>query len=366
MQKRKTACIGRATSNRLSLDGAAAAEVTVTVALRKHIRRLQQSLDQKVNSLSRGVTPERVHKTRTAARRLRSVLRAFRRELNAPAFHQYASALQQLAHDLDAVREADVTQQAISILSKGHTGVGREGLDGLKSAVSRSRLRTVLDLESAMGADSWTARLAKLRYVASDPGLIVETQEPMSSITQRVLRRRRHRLRAALRYPGHAPLPLHKLRLKVKTLRYLLEQCESAHSGVARAEVTQLHELQDCLGGLHDAWCLRRMLKRQWRYRRATNELLADIKTRQMELLHRFQKHRKALRRIWCALRNTNQTPIGHIPRAARGILHRRGPRTRLFELSGRGTSRTTRWRLRIGLLRNRNLSPMLVDQRLH
>ncbi len=349
MQGKGKSRIGRATSNWPSLDGGTGPEVTVTVALRQHIGRLQQSLDRRVRGLSRGVTPDRVHRTRTAARRLRAFLRAFRRELNPPAFHQYATALQQLAHDLDVVREADVTQQAISILSKKHSGAGRERLDGLKSAVSRSRLRTVLDLESAMAAESWAARLAKLRYVASDPSLIVETQEPMSSMTQRVLKRRRRRLRAALRYSGHAPRPLHKLRLKVKTLRYLLEQCESTRSGLARAEVKQLRELQDCLGDLHDAWCLRRALKRQWRYRRATNELSADLKTRQTELLHRFRKYRKGLRQIWRAPRNTDQTSIRHIPWAAQGTLHRRGPRTRSFELSAGGTPRTIGRRLRIG-----------------
>jgi CHAD domain-containing protein len=305
MQNRKPTRVVRTTSHRQSSGGGAAREVTVTIALRQYIQRLQRSLDRTLLGLSRAVTPDTVHRTRTAARRLRAVLCAFRRELNPAALHRYAAALQKLAHDLDAMREADVAQQAISILSQEHAGEGRDQLNGLKSAVVRNRSRTVCALESAIGTDTWTARLVKLRYVASDPGLIVETQEPMSSMTQRVLKRRRRRLRAALRYRGHASRRLHKLRLKIKTLRYLLEQCESTYSGVACAEVKQLRELQDCLGDLHDAWCLRRALKRHWRYPRATTELSADIETRQTELFHSFRKHRKELRRLWRAARNT-------------------------------------------------------------
>jgi CHAD domain-containing protein len=221
--------------------------------------------------------------------------------LNPAAFRHYAAALQELAHDLDAVREADVTLQTISILSQKHAGQGGDELDGLKSAVAQSRSRTVCDLESAMGADLWIARLVKLRTVASDPSLIVETDEPMSSLTRRVLKRRRRRLRVALRYRGHASRRLHRIRLKIKTLRYLLEQCKLTYSGVARAEVKRLRELQDTLGDLHDAWCLRRALKRDWRYRSVTTELSADIETRRTELFHSFRKHRRELRRLWRA-----------------------------------------------------------------
>ncbi len=125
-------------------------------------------------------------------------------------------------------------------------------------------------------------------------------------MTQRVLRRRRLRLRAALRYRGHGFRHLHKIRVRIKTLRYLLEQCESTHPGAARTEVKQLSKLQDCLGDFHDTSCLIHALKRQWRYRRATTELSADIDARQMELFHSFRKHRRQLRRLWRASGNAD------------------------------------------------------------
>jgi CHAD domain-containing protein len=47
---------------------------------------------------------------------------------------------------------------------------------------------------------------------------------------------------------------------------------------MARAEVKQLRELQDCLGDLHDARRWRRALKSQWRYRRAATDLSGRLK----------------------------------------------------------------------------------------
>jgi CHAD domain-containing protein len=286
-----------------------APESTVTAALRQSIQNLQGLLDTALNGLPPAITPDAVHRTRTAARRLRALLCAFKRSLQRSAFRHYAAALQELAHDLDTLREADVTQHILANLSRDYRGLSRVKLDGLKSEFVQSRTRAAGDLQSAMATKRWPARLVKLRDAASDRALVVATHESMRSMTQRVLTRRRRRLRAALRYRGQGPRRLHKIRLKVKTLRYLLEQCESSGCDAVRAEVKQLRELQDCLGELHDAWCLGRALRRYRRHhRRATTELSTDIETRRAELFHRFRKHRKALRRLWRAARNATVT----------------------------------------------------------
>ncbi len=303
MQNRKP---DRAEHRKPHGQSSAAGAVPVTVALHQCIQRLQRSLNRKLSGLPRAVTPDTVHRTRTAARRLRAVLSAFRQELDPAAFHRYATALQEMIHDLNAVREADVTQKVVSSLSQKHAGPSRAEMDGLKAAVAHSRSRTVVDLESMLRSDAWSARLVELRYVASDPRLIVATQEPMRSAIERVLKRRRLHLLVALRYRGHEPRRLHKLRLKIKKQRYLLEECDSDRSGVTCAEIKQLCELQDCLGDLHDVWCVGRALKRQRRYRRAARDLSADIKHSQSALFHKFRKHRKELRRIWRAAKKTS------------------------------------------------------------
>src|SRR5271165_939721 len=294
----------RAAPRRHSAEDGGLPGPTVGVALRAHIQRLQQALDRSLDDLIAEVTADAVHASRTTARRLRAVLSAFRRQLNPAARRRYAAALQRLARDLDAVRDAQVAEQTILALSKKKMGLTREEFDGLKALVVQNSSRAVWDLRSVTASSPWHARLAAMRIVASDPGLIIESQEPMSSIILVVLERRRRRVRDALRYDGRAPRALHKLRLKIKMLRYLLEQCASTREATVRAEVGQLRELQDCLGDFHDAWCLRRAVKDQWRYRGATAKLRVNLKARQKELFQNFRKHRKRLRRVWRARRD--------------------------------------------------------------
>ncbi len=130
---------------RQSVGSAPAPELTATVALRQTIQHLQESLDSTIVGLSRAVTPDTVHKTRTASRRLRAVLCAFKRALNRTVFRRYAAALEELAHHLEAVREADVTQHFIASYSQENR---------LRSAIAQSRSQAVCDLEFTMGTDS--------------------------------------------------------------------------------------------------------------------------------------------------------------------------------------------------------------------
>jgi CHAD domain-containing protein len=275
-------------------------------ALADRIHELQQSLDRNLDTLSRAITPDTVHRSRTAARRLRAVLHAFKGQLDSAAAARYIEVLKELAHELDTVREADVTRQAVSVVSKGQFAGKNEQLAGLQALADERRSKAALDLKSTMNAAPWAARLEKLHYVASDPFLIIDSQTSMTAATRRVLSRRRRRVRAALRYRGQAPRTLHKLRLKIKTIRYLIEVCVRTGQGTIRSEVEQLRRLQDCLGDLHDAWFVRRQLKDQWSHLHGATELSAELKDRQSDLLRRFRKHRKSLLRIWSAAERDN------------------------------------------------------------
>ena len=273
----------------------------MTRTLRQDVRHLQQSLDQRLHSLGRTITPDTVHDARTSARRLRVVLRAFKRQLDPSTLQKYTGALRYLTHTLDAMRDADVALHTLSQLSVETTATTGEEMDGWKALIARNRSRAVRDLESALNAGSWTVLRVKLRKFASDPGLIVESLKTMSALVPVVLKRQRRRLRRELRYRGKSPRRLHRIRLRIKTLRYLLEQYASMHSAWVREEIRQLEEIQDCLGDLHDGWCLGRSIRQQKSCEGSAVALSADIKTRQRDLVRRFRRHRRILRRIWRA-----------------------------------------------------------------
>jgi CHAD domain-containing protein len=306
MTKRKLARVAPVISRRAYSGGGGSLQVTSSSALLRRIQQMQRSLDQTLLALSRAVTPDTVHRARTAARRLRAVLGAFKRALSPAAHHRYAAALQELAHDLDAVREADVTRQMISNLSGKHPEWSRDTRNGLNSPLRQDRFSALRELRSTMRAEPWPARLVILRYLASDPGLVTDTRQPMISLAQCILKRHRRRLRTSLRYRGHAARRLHRIRLHTKTLRYLLEECESSHSEVAYKEIKQLRKLQDCLGDVHDAWCLRRALKRHPGNHNASVDLSADLKNRRVRLLREFRKRRKELKRLWRETEDTD------------------------------------------------------------
>ena len=281
-------------------------EVTVSVALGQYIRQMQRSLDRKLDTLSHGVTPAAVHACRTQTRRLRALLRAFRHALNSAALARYEKILRQLTLDLGSVRNADVEQQLISRVAEDQRIPKEDGLAELRAIAGHTRSRAEQGLKAKMLDEAWLRRLERLRRASSNPKLIVELQLPMALLTARILRRRRRRLRRQLRAHRRSPRALHKLRLKVKILRYLLERC-APNDAAVRKEIKELRLLQDRLGEFHDEWSLERRLTRHRRYLRANIDICASLRDSRDELLRSIEKHQIGLLRIW------KKTPLERI-----------------------------------------------------
>ncbi len=261
---------------------------TVSAALGGYVRHMQHSLDRKLDALARSVTPASVHACRTQTRRLRALLRIFKRAFRPALLARYQIALRHLTRDLGTVRDADVEQEVISRLAQDQS---------LLALAAHRRSRAVRELEAKMRDEAWRRRVEGLRRAASDPKLIVESGLPMAAVTARIVARRRRRLRRQLRAGKRSPRALHKIRLKVKSLRYLLECCASDQAVVA--ELKQLRVLQDRLGEFHDEWCLQRGLAHDPRYLRASVDICARLKARRAKLLHDIEKNQIRLLRIW-------------------------------------------------------------------
>jgi CHAD domain-containing protein len=272
-------------------------DITVSAALSEHLRQMQRSLDRKIDVLSRGVTSASVHACRTQTRRLRALLRTFRHALNPSAMARYEKMLRRLTHDLSSVRNADVEQQIIARMAKDQ-GIPDDDGFKLRAIVALAHARAVADLLAMMIDEAWLRRLGRMRRAASNPALIVESQLPMTEMTARILGRRRRRLRRRLRLHQKSPKQLHGIRLKIKTLRYVLECCVP-HRAAIRAEIKQLRLLQDRLGELHDEWMLQSRLGRQPRSVRANIDIGSMIRGHRNELLHNIEKHENHLLRIW-------------------------------------------------------------------
>ncbi len=225
-------------------------------ALRRRVRALQRALDRRLARLAQGIDVRTVHESRIAARRLRVVLHGFARVLEPAIARPYHDAVAEIADALEDLRDADVAVQQIEALAD------REAR-GSTSAHARSiqrRTRARRALRVALRTEAWRRRAAAMRAAAANPALVLPSRAPVGELGRGILERRRRRTRRALRAlrdPRRHPRAAHRLRLEIKALRYLAEECRTAASGPPVREIERLHELQDVLGELRDIDALR-------------------------------------------------------------------------------------------------------------
>lgn len=259
--------------------------------------RLQRRLELNLEALQQQVTPENVHKVRTAARRLRAVLSVFKRELSPSSSRDYRRALKCVVRELGRLRDADVARQSVEKLWAERHGRRRDELKSLSSALERHRLRSALALRAHSTGSPWLKALATVR---SGVNLIWTNEQPMATVALALRVHCRERLRARLRKWERSPERLHRLRRKVKTLRYLSEEMRSLGTRcVRKEEVAALVGLQDILGKLQDLEALRHALRRDTQHRGAVRELRAQAADRRKQLLRDFDERRAALLRVW-------------------------------------------------------------------
>jgi CHAD domain-containing protein len=261
--------------------------------VRLRLQALQRLLDARIATLSLSITPVKVHHARIVARRLRVLLRALQGSFKRTEVKRYLRALQSLAHDLDAVREADVTRAALRQRMSGCSTRQANQAQTLYLAGVRERTRAVRALRTIMTAPAWQDRQADLRQLA--------TLAPARVLAPRLLRQLRRRARHALRETDRGHRQLHKLRLKLKVLRYFLEEFPPRGPNAVRTELKYLRRLQDCLGELHDAWRLNRRLRRDLRRFAAARAVRATLRRRQRAHRSEFRHRRKALLRLWAS-----------------------------------------------------------------
>lgn len=133
-----------------------------------------------------------------------------------------------------------------------------------------------------------------MRVAAASPGLVIPSADLAGALADRSLARRRRRARRALRAlhdPRRHPRAAHRLRLEIKALRYLAEECRTGRSGALTREIEWLHALQDDLGELRDLGALRDDLD--------TKPLRQRRDQRERTLQRRFEARRRALLEAW-------------------------------------------------------------------
>lgn len=268
--------------------------------LKASLSRLQRRLEFKLAALKPRVSPEYVHQVRTAARRLRALLHGFRAQLSPSVAHRYRYCLKRITRGLGGLRDVDVAQQSIAALTKTAHSRRHNAPDSLSAALDHRRHRLVGRLQARMAKSAWSRDVRQLRMAATDAALILPNGRPIAALTRALLVHRRRRLGSRLRKATRSEHALHRLRLKVKRLRYFLEEGASfdAVRGSAR-ELSLLKGLQDCLGQLHDLAVLKDYLKDGAPCRIAGRELHKKCEGRRKRLMGDYDELRVALLDLW-------------------------------------------------------------------
>jgi CHAD domain-containing protein len=262
--------------------------------------RLQRRLEFELSALTRRVNPESVHEARTTARRLRALLHELRAQLSPSAARQYHYRLKHVTRDLGGLRDADVAQQSVAVLTRDAHAKRHKALDALNAALDHRRHRLAGRLQARMAKSVWSRDLRKLRTAAADVALILPNGRPVADLARPLLARRRRRLRARLRKATRSEHALHRLRLNVKRLRYFLEESASIDTSPGSArELRLLKGLQDCLGQLHDLALLKDLLEGGAPCRIARKELRKKCHVRRKRLLSDYDELRVGLLHWW-------------------------------------------------------------------
>jgi CHAD domain-containing protein len=227
-------------------DGAlAAARAVVRFQLRSLAR---------VHDEARAGETEPVHQLRVATRRLRAALRLFGPLLPARFAETTHRELAWLAHHIGAVRDLDVLLEAVRTRAARLDPELRKALGPVGVAIHDQRAAALAELATALDSARGRRLVQRLNAFADSPGRR-RRDERLGTVAARLVSPLARAVGRAGRKlsPDVPPADFHRLRVRVKRLRYALEMLRGLGGKPVRRLLARLEDLQDILGESQDA-----------------------------------------------------------------------------------------------------------------
>lgn len=214
-----------------------------------------------LDPLVREDAPDSVHKMRVAARRLRSVLRAYPAILPRSATRHLSDELKWLGRTLADARDGEVLG---GYLETRLRDMPPDPVLGTAQAKARAHFASRVAsaraaLLDALDSARYYTLLAELDRLLADPPLTPAAAEPAGEVLPRAISRTYRRTRRRMRRARQtAPGPgrdtaLHETRKAAKRARYAAEAAEPALGKKARRFARRMKAVQSTLGDQHDA-----------------------------------------------------------------------------------------------------------------
>jgi CHAD domain-containing protein len=225
------------------------AAVAARAVVRFHLRAFAAS-----EAEARAGEVEPVHQLRVATRRLRAALHLFESFLPKRFVETTQRELAWLAGAIGAVRDLDVLAQAVQARAARLDPELRGLLGPVGIAIHEQRAAALETLAKTLRSSRCHRLLERLAAFAEPTG----TPRPSQPLGRAVPALATPLLRAVGRAgrrvsPESPPAELHRLRVRVKRLRYALESLRGLGVKSVRTLLERLERLQDVLGGAQDA-----------------------------------------------------------------------------------------------------------------
>jgi inorganic triphosphatase YgiF len=239
------------------------ADMTIDDALAAIALHCLAHLQDNENGLLAGRNPEYLHQARVALRRLRSAFRVF--DAAIPGLHsaQILDELKPVGRLLGEARDLDVF--ALETLPRAGSA-HQAGVAALHRRAQNARRRATRAVRAAIAAPEYPAMMLRLVQAISAGQWRDETAPPAAAnmtlpkFATKLLSHRYARVKkCGRRMPQFGLADFHRLRIRVKRLRYAIEFFLPVIEDKAQRALRALIELQNLLGRLNDdatAWRL--------------------------------------------------------------------------------------------------------------
>ncbi len=196
---------------------------------------------------------ERIHQSRVALRRIRSNLRTFRLAVDPAWGTNLRAELAWYGGRLGQVRDLHILRDIVTI--KGPEVLDPESVDMLDSVVGVRMAAALADIATERGGARRFQLNEQMMVLWDGPDFKAKAAKPADEILPAMLHRAWHDLRGAARAARKdgTDTNLHKLRIRLKDLRYGSETVALIAGGPARKTARAAEGLQSKLGDLHDA-----------------------------------------------------------------------------------------------------------------
>ena len=232
---------------------------TVADAARKAIAFGAESLLRNQNAAEAGDV-EPIHQLRVATRRLRASIELFANVIYAAQLKIFRRDIPWIAHQAGACRECDVTSALIAARAEKIGSDLSDEIAPMLAALDERRKAGHATLYDLLASKRYQGLLAKLSHPAIKK---VGADRRLGVVAAQLIRpASRGASRLGEKIADDAPaLVFHKLRVRIKRLRYELEMMAPLGAKRHRKTLARLEQLQELLGLYHDttvaiAWLL--------------------------------------------------------------------------------------------------------------